>query len=74
MRILDEIATRLEAHNLIAGNKIQPTIYAGTTQMMQIKAACIRYQRVGSSGELGQPMLLGMPLVEVVADDYLRVA
>lgn len=71
MDVLDEIIRRAQVHSM--GHYCSPTVYVGRKQMMELK---IRHAaRILLNAE--EPFvntLLGMPLVEVVKEDYLRVA
>ena len=74
MHILDEITLRLAAHELLYGGRSKATVYAGKAQMVQIRQLFDRMPSYKEIGAAGANKLMGMPLVEVLADDYLRVA
>lgn len=74
MHIFIEIERRLDAYRA-TGMMMAPTVYAGKKQMAQLRAAIDDSCPTMAAPELLQsPSVMGMPLVEVVAEDYLRVA
>lgn len=74
MNVLMEIHRRKSAHEVACGNRVAPTIYAGRKQMDAINREIERFPNVKGEDLTGTFRICGMPLVAVVADDYLRVA
>lgn len=72
MDIIAEIIKSLDAHVACTHSIGTPTVYVGRLQVQALKALeASSFMR--PSGELKQPSVLGMPLIEVIQDDYLRV-
>lgn len=73
MHLLDQIHLQLAAHEMLLGNNRAPTVYAGRKQMDELRA--LFAVRLGVTVTTAIPgHVMGMPLIEVVADDYLRIA
>lgn len=73
MDIIQRIIKLLDAHVASGGVACTPTVYVGRIQVQELRdihaAAFTR-----PCGEFKQPAVLGMPLIQVVEEDYLRVA
>ena len=73
MQLLPKIQLQLAGHEMLFGNTVAPTVYAGRKQMEELRALYAVHR--GVTVDVATPdQIMGMPLVEVVADDYLRVA
>lgn len=73
MRLLDQIHLQLAEHEMLLGNNRAPTVYAGRKQMDELRALFAVHLGVTVTTTIPD-QVMGMPLIEVVADDYLRVA
>lgn len=72
MDLISEILKQLEILRSISEVTVTPTVYLGQAEMKQLRSHMGRaFTR--PSGEFIEPSVLGMPLVEVLQDHYLRV-
>lgn len=73
MQLLPQIQFELAEHEYMFGSTRTPTVYAGRKQMDELRALFAFHR--GVKDATGTPdQVLGVPLIEVVSDDYLRVA
>lgn len=77
MNIIEEIAVRVELDVIATGrsSSVKPTVFVGEVEMAELLEFLKDSKTIAIEKNcVGEDRLMGMPLVQVKAREYLRVA